>query len=188
MHNHWFSTKYLTKYEIIIKSWITIIQIRNKTRRCQPIQHIISWFPQCLREEIMFMSKNNSLSWLILILSIEQIYWKEMPHPSKTQIFFLFWKLANWNSKGMQERCYKRNHFSNQKMEWHIWCWQWIFGGQLTEQIDYKLLSICLEDLFQMYKSKSIYSIHYFLNKFVVLVFVLSEYPRYLLLFCWFLN
>ncbi len=51
------------------------------------------------------------------------------------------------------------------------------------EQLDYTLSTIHLEDMFQMYQSKSIYSIQYFLNKFVVPVFVLSKYPRLLILF-----
>ncbi len=47
-----------------------------------------------------------------------------------------------------------------------------------TEQIDYILSTIHLEDHFQMYKSKAIYSIHYFSHTFVILVFVLSEYTQ----------
>ncbi len=45
------------------------------------------------------------------------------------------------------------------------------------DKSEYMLISIQCKDYFHMYKSKEKYSIPYFSNKFVVPMFILSEYP-----------
>ncbi len=42
------------------------------------------------------------------------------------------------------------------------------------DKSDYRLMTVQCEDYFHKYKSKAIYSIHYFSNKFVVPMFTVS--------------
>ncbi len=73
----------------------------------------------------------------------------------------------------MLEQCNKSNHFSNK-------------NENDKDDADNEYLqersTVYSKDPLQMHKSKAIYSIYCFLNKFVVLVFVLSEYLIILLM------
>ncbi len=42
-------------------------------------------------------------------------------------------------------------------------------------QMDYKVVTVQMEDYFLMYKLKVIHTMHYFSNKFVDPIFVLSD-------------
>ncbi len=71
--------------------------------------------------------------------------------------------IENWNDK-----------YDTDKENWY---------DNFMEEIDYHLSTVKSDKCLQMYKSKTIYSTHYFLNKFVAPIFVLSEYPISILSF-----